>query len=201
MAQKDGIPHMLYSIMIDSNFGWKIVVEKKVLLSSVEAFSTQSQQLVSLADVLGVLEYIESCNFCVGNEDSHYAELQLARQGEFMDLTGLQSNNRLLTSINQIILNLGSKEVAYYDRDLCSFPTIRCSDCCLLVPPGVKRCKRCRQYRKTLNSMLSRQRRNASNHSEDPTAASSHTNYRFLNTVEKEKRMQHLHQTAKVQNA
>ncbi len=103
---------------------------------------------------------------------------------------------RAACKIHNIYFDLGSKQVAYYDSVLCSFPTIRCTNCCLLVPQSVKRCERCRDYRKKLNSMLSRLRRKGN--TLDPTAVDSHTNYRFLSKLEKEKRMQQLHKTAKV---
>ena len=60
MALKDDIPSMLYSLMIDVSFEWKVVVGRMELQSSAGVFAPLSQQLSSLSDVFGVLRCIET---------------------------------------------------------------------------------------------------------------------------------------------
>ena len=87
--------------------------------------------------------------------------------------------------------------------------TYRCYDCGLSRPGGRQfaaliaccsflsllqevGCHPCKIYRKTLFSLLSHYRSRKRKHS-DGTSPSSHTNYRFLSTPEKIKRLRHLH--------
>lgn len=87
--------------------------------------------------------------------------------------------------------------MAVQEQDLLPFPTIRCTTCSVLVPPGAgSRCLCCLEYRKTLNSMLHRHHSKAKDG--DKAHPSSHTNYRFLNTPEKVERLHRLHQSVKV---
>lgn len=66
----------------------------------------------------------------------------------------------------------------------------------MLVLPEHNRCAICHDYRKTLNSMLSRQRQRT----DECTSADSCTNYRYLSTPEKVKRMKKLHEQSRLQS-
>ena len=81
--------------------------------------------------------------------------------------------------------------VAYYDK---AEETIRCADCLLFSQASSEshRCDQCRLYRKTLFSLLTRhqQRQSSPTDRTDPT---SHVNYRFLTSPEKEERLQRFH--------
>ena len=70
------------------------------------------------------------------------------------------------------------------------FPTIRHSDCELLINKSLTRCPKCSTHRKLLHALLSRQQKGFST---DKTAPDSHVNYRFLTTPEKVDRLQRLH--------
>ena len=74
--------------------------------------------------------------------------------------------------------------------------TICSSSCELLVcePVMVQRCKRCSEYRKILNVMISRSKKDS-----DKSNPCSHTNYRYLNSPEKMQRLRRLHTTARSQ--
>ena len=89
-----------------------------------------------------------------------------------------------------VITVSGSEIVASYGRDYCSFPTIRCKACLVLVT-GTDRCIVCTKYRKILNSMFSRHN-NKENAAPD-TDLTSHTNYRYLTSPEKRARLQLYH--------
>ena len=83
----------------------------------------------------------------------------------------------------------GATIVAYHDQE---GDAIRCTDCMLFIPESTaaSQCHLCKSNRKTLFSLLSKSRKRK--HS-DGTSPSSHTNYRFLSTPEKIKRLQRLH--------
>ena len=90
--------------------------------------------------------------------------------------------------------------MAFYDV---GEATIRCENCELLVPQQVqsvdvgKQCGRCNEYRRTLNRMLCRFE-NSKGKDADKCHPQSHTNYRFLNMPEKEKRVQTLYQKFRI---
>ena len=87
--------------------------------------------------------------------------------------------------------------VASLEQGLLPFRMVRCTSCDVLVSPGAgTRCLTCLKYRKTLNAMLSRLSSRAS--VANKCHPSSHTNYRFLTTLEKAECLQKLHQLAKV---
>ena len=73
------------------------------------------------------------------------------------------------------MIMVGSTQ-ARFIKDYLPYHTIRSTSCHVLLPPSEKRCCECMEYRKTLNSMLHRQR-NAEENGTDPD---SHKNYRFL---------------------
>ena len=66
--------------------------------------------------------------------------------------------------------------------------TVRTSICELIVE-GLK-CEKCTKYRSVLRAMYSRQKKIASS---DRTTTSSHVNYRYLSSTEKNQRMANLH--------
>ena len=73
------------------------------------------------------------------------------------------------------------------------FSTIRHATCehFLSGDEGTERCGGCSNHRKALHSMLSRQK--AEKSTDSRTAPSSHVNYRFLSSSEKDQRLQNLH--------
>ena len=81
----------------------------------------------------------------------------------------------------------GTRIVAYHDTRSFSEPTIRHSDCeMILSSKGVDRCQKCTDYRSTLHALASRECRRTK---PDRT---SHTNYRYLSTPEKLDRLHEL---------
>ena len=81
--------------------------------------------------------------------------------------------------------------MAYEDKETLNLPTIRHRDCELLLPhvSSGSRCSSCTTYRKTLRSLSSRHTSKEQSHFD----ISSHINYRFLTTPEKDQRLRELH--------
>ena len=88
-------------------------------------------------------------------------------------------------------IHAGTAIVAYHDE---KGDTIRCTDCMLLAPESSagNHCHHCKLYRKTLFGLLTHSQSGQRRHS-DISNPSSHTNYRFLSTSEKDERLQRLH--------
>ena len=87
---------------------------------------------------------------------------------------------------------LGSSVVAYYDQ---LHLTIRHVRCLWKLPEGTSgsRCQICKQYRNVLRSGLNRLLKQQQQPNSESTGASSHTNYRYLTSSQKDQRMRNLH--------
>ena len=182
------------SMVVSSDLTWHIAVNENVLPTTSTYFSALPQKIASLQDLLSTLECVDSLSSCVGNDDDKFIPLIAARKGSFRNPSGTPFG----TFITPYTLNLallfvlGSDIVAYHDI---SCNTIRCTDCMVLVPRAntASRCERCRDYRKNLSGLLTRYH-NGKTKRLDGSDPQSHTNYRYLSTQEKDKRLQRLHQ-------
>ena len=92
------------------------------------------------------------------------------------------------------LIPIGQHVVAYEDKGTLDYPTIRRSDCELLLPLAGPsgRCPCCTKYRKTFRSLSSRYTSKELETSRI-TSAVSHTNFRYLTTPEKDQRLRELH--------
>ena len=100
-----------------------------------------------------------------------------------MDNNAQKQNNE-----NYVIFQLGQTIVAFKDTRVLPFPTIRHTECSLLLENESDRCARCVSYRVQLNVLLSRLGK-----SKDSTDPQGHTNYRYLSNAEKNVRLKELH--------
>ena len=89
--------------------------------------------------------------------------------------------------------------MAFYDDKL-SHGTIRCDGCQILVPVESNQCSVCHAYRQTLNRMFLRFEDSTRDTCTELNRVNpqSHTNYRYLSSLEKDKRMKVLHQQSRV---
>ena len=110
----------------------------------------------------------------------------------------LQGDLFLLTAIDpvQFVLKVDGHIIAYLRNTVIIFQgmtyssTVRTSGCEWLVKGN--KCEACRSYRSVLRAMASRNRKNSGSETER-TCPSSHVNYRYLSSTEKDKRMANLH--------
>ena len=51
--------------------------------------STLPQTIAFMTDLKQVIDFIDACSVCIGNNDQKYAPLVIARKGNFMDVTGM----------------------------------------------------------------------------------------------------------------
>lgn len=91
MNMKDDSTQLVFSLVINSTFNWRVIAGKRVLLSSFPPLNSLSQQLDSVSNVISVVQFLESSQICVGNADEKYHPLQVSRKGVFMDSTGILS--------------------------------------------------------------------------------------------------------------
>ena len=88
----------------------------------------------------------------------------------------------------------GAGLTAYLDTQLVQSPTVCHKSCELLVTQIDTRCTACTQYRKSLRAICSHQ---SQEKADNRTAPDSHTNYRYLSTPEKGRRLSRLHSSAR----
>ena len=95
-----------------------------------------------------------------------------------------------------VFVHVGTKVIAYHDTCHLPSPTIRHSDCALMLPRGDDdRCEKCSRYRHTLTAMLTREQ----SRSGGITTSSSHANYCYLSTPENVDRLHCLHHDGRSQ--
>jgi len=82
--------------------------------------------------------------------------------------------------------------VAQEESTILGYKTVRHMECQKLLPPNHpgERCSRCDSYRKTLRTILSRSSQEGG---ADQSHPSSHANYRYLTSPEKNERLHRLH--------
>ena len=86
---------------------------------------------------------------------------------------------------------IGSKVVAHRDEHSLPYPSIRHSECSLLLPQGSKvRCQTCSNHRQSLNILAQRFSNTDVTSYSNPL---SHVNYRYLSTLVKDKRLREMH--------
>lgn len=113
---------------------------------------------------------LDQCTICQGNPDPKFAPIVAHSKGIFRDRSGLKVN-------------------AYFDHQTL---TIRHVSCHWLLPDCDKqRCPACIQYRESF--LRSKLRSVLSDTREDGSEASSHVNYRYLDTPTKLRKIKTLH--------
>ena len=202
---------------VTDEFSWHVVAGGKQLSSTSDLLSTMPQLVSCVRDVI---KFLDSLVPCCGNDDKRFLPLITSRNGSFPSVSGKYMYfvslwfpllRRGLCTLVKIVFSditavattctcnvyvectytLVHAGTAIVDKE---GDTIRCTDCMLLVPESTaaSRCHYCRLYRKTLFSLLTHYQNGQRRHS-DGSSPSSHTNYRFLSTAEKDKRLQRLH--------
>ena len=179
----------VFTVEVLSDLQWNAVVPNKHLFPNM--FNGLPSTITTIKDLQLVLSFLSGCTICSGNADPKFAPIVAKSKGIFKDRTGMLD---CLYTVAIMIYNfLGSKINAYYDHQ---FHTIRHSNCEWIVinnSDGSK-CDVCKQYR---ISFLNGKLRILQNRLEEQECASyeasSHVNYRYLDTPGKLQRMKNLH--------
>ena len=100
---------------------------------------------------------------------------------------------RCIMTLKCFFFLTGERVIAYCDKKLLPFPTLRHSECEVLLSAVIEgeRCIKCSDYRSSLRSMLSREKKKQP--FECRTHPSSHVSYKTLSSPEKLERMRQLH--------
>jgi hypothetical protein len=75
-----------FSLHISSELHWNVRIGGVMIEADI--LNALPRTLSSAASLVEVINTLESCHFCVGNDDEKYHPIQAARKGVFMNATG-----------------------------------------------------------------------------------------------------------------
>ena len=86
----EGIPRLERSLAIHDNLSWNIYIFDQKFSPSDEVstlLSTLPETITFMTDLQQIINFVDGCSVCIGNNDQKYAPLVIARKGNFMDIT------------------------------------------------------------------------------------------------------------------
>ncbi len=169
---------VIRSIVVNDDYTWCVYVHGHALEHSKCSALTNIPATIRKKEALNKLvRLVDTLNFCTGNPDEHFLDLADFRKGKFQSV----SNSTLAFTDTTYSVCI---EGHVYSR------TIRTTACEMLVQ-GLK-CEACQTYRHTLRALHSQWKQQAELDVEKHASVSSHTNYRYLRTPQRTKRMSNL---------
>lgn len=171
-----GSPVVVQSLTVLPDLSWKVYLYGKHAKNCL-ALKEFSSKVTSGIMLKRMILRLDTLHVCMGNPDDHFLELADSKKGKFFN-----ASNELVAFVHDVFPV--THDGVSHKR------TIRCSSCELLVIES--KCHVCANYRPTLRSMHSRWYRRMISDSNERTAVSSHTNYRYLTTLECNMRMTNL---------
>ena len=179
LQHTDGQPvTVTRSVTVNNDLTWCIHVHGQALdPSKCSALKNFPVTINTKAALNQLLKLVDGLSICAGHPDQHFLDLADSRKGKFQSITN--STVAFTDTTYPVFLN---GEV--YPR------TIRTTACEILVH-GPK-CEACKKYRSSLRSLHSQWVHQLKINSENHTAVSSHTNYRYLRTPQRKERMSKL---------
>ena len=199
-------PDVQYSLLILSNFTWKIHVYGQEVPPSICRLTTDIPTTMSTAATVStVLRSLDRSYVCIGNGDDKFQELQRSRKGRFLDIHSkckaacTCSHYMLLLNVFHLFFT-ESDPTAYVESRLLSTSTIRHCHCEIAVTKENSRCQACVSYRRCLRIMLTRLESRTEFNKENRTAPCSRVNYCHLTTPEKNRRLSRLHSSLRSAN-
>ena len=82
-----GIPNLKRSVAIHDDLSWNVYIYNK-LSPSDEVSVSLPETITSMTNLKQVIDFIDACSVCTGNNDEKYMPLVIARKGNFMDISG-----------------------------------------------------------------------------------------------------------------
>lgn len=175
-------PTVSRSVSVNADFTWYVHANKRVVPRDNEVIRRLPEKVSSVSNLTDILSTVKTARKCPGNPEEHFVQVLEKRGGSVVGVNGKVS--AIIDNQEDIV----SGGITYSK-------TIRHSDCegfCSADTTNLRRCPCCKKYRSQLHVMYSRQSK-----ASDRVSHSSHTNYRFLSSAEKDERLHNL-QRAKV---
>ena len=141
-----------------------------------------------------LLNRISGSVCCQGNSDVEFLSLPNIHKDAMMDHSSKHVKYFIYVFLLLYPYIIGENRVAVIDATRTGQSTLFHVDCEILIQPSNNRCIACTKHRKLLTAMKARKPKDT-----DRTDPSSHTNYAFLCTPEKDERLHRLQQAKKGQ--
>ena len=179
LQHTDGQPvTVTRSVTVNNDLTWCIHVHGQALdPSKCSALKNFPVTINTKAALNQLLKLVNGLSICAGHPDQHFLDLADSHKGKFQSIT------------NSIVAFTDTTYPVFLNGEV--YPrTIRTTACEILVH-GPK-CEACKKYRSSLRSLHSQWVHQLKTNSENHTAVSSHTNYRYLRTPQRKERMSKL---------
>lgn len=163
-------------IRIYNDLSWTVTVHGQQV-NSCAVLST-IPPILSIESCKSLLTLVATSNVCTGHPDQHFVSFLEAKKGKLLSKDG--KNVSAFIDANSVLVN----------GRVCT-TTIRCSSCELLV--NRIKCSQCVAYRSSLRTLHRRWMKKNTTSPSTRTSASSKTNFRYLNTPERQQRFSNLH--------
>ena len=79
---------VLYTLTISQDFTWSDRRGDNLIPKDSSVFVDVPSLLQSVGDVVSVLDRLDNCKFCTGNDGAKFLELVVCRHGKFMNQSG-----------------------------------------------------------------------------------------------------------------
>jgi len=80
--------HTPLVVTVNVDLSWEATVLGIKLLPCSSVFSALPQVIKAVTDIEAVLNFVDSCTLCMGNDDEKFEPLVSSREGRFMDING-----------------------------------------------------------------------------------------------------------------
>lgn len=178
---EDGTRQVAKSISVKSDLTWVVKVQGHLVPATCNALASHPPRVLSSSIAQALLKGVDQATLCPGNPDPDFLALCHERGGV---MKGERGHGGVVAFIDtQPVIDARGRSHS---------STIRRVDCDLLCEQPNKhptRCHACHSFRSTLRSSVSRR-----HSSDDSTSPSSHTNFQYLSSFEKDERLRRLHQ-------
>ena len=213
MCLSDSGLEVTFSLIITRDFTWSVTYRRAAVDLNLCTYLQEPPLLVNsgtksvlihfmnvtttiyyvflVSKVVELLNCISGSVCCQGNSDPEFLNLPNIHKDAMMD----HSSKHLKSFIPAVAIPMyiGENRVAVIDATRTGQSTLFHVDCEILIQPSSNnRCIACTKHRKSLSAMKARKSKDT-----DKTDPSSHTNYAFLCTPEKNERLHRLQQAKK----
>ena len=83
---------VLYLVTVSVDFTWRVRRGEREVPRECELLIASPELLRSVEAVTQIIQILDSCKLCVGNEDECFSELIAWRGGKFMDRSGINNS-------------------------------------------------------------------------------------------------------------
>lgn len=168
----DGV--VILTLVVKGDTSWTLNAHGKCLSPSTCSAISHFSRFVTPENVNDILQRLDKLMVCPGHPEERFVQM-LKEKKTFKD----GRTSAVIDDCADVMLN-GE-----------TYPcTVRTSTCEMLIPTG--KCSKCVSYRASLRTMYTRWQKSVASSPTRHTCSTSHTNFRYLSTPLKKKRMDSL---------